>query len=87
MQPLVASDDPLGEILVRRAFELSTVSTPAAGLNRKDAAAYLGISTRYLDKLATNGEIRRCKFGAKTIFLRSELDRALHARLQATEAK
>lgn len=71
---------------MRRTFEAASISTPAAGLNRKDSAKYLGISTRFLDKLAAAGVIRRAKFGAKTIYLRSELDRVLHARLQPTEA-
>ncbi len=71
---------------MRKTFKLALISTSAGGLPRKDAAAYLGISTRYLDKLAAAGEIRRCKFGAKTIYQRSELDRVLESRLQKVEA-
>ena len=71
---------------MRKFFEAASISTPAGGLTRKDAATYLGISTRYLDKLAAAGEIRRCKFGAKTIYQRSELDRVLESRLQKVEA-
>lgn len=62
---------------MRKTFESSTVATPAGGLGRRDAAAYLGCSTRYLDKLAAAGELRRAKLGSKTIYLRSELDRFL----------
>ncbi len=72
---------------MRKTFKEASISTPAGGLTRKDAAAYLGISTRYLDKLAAAGEIRRCKFGAKTIYQRSELDRLLERRLQRVEPK
>ncbi len=72
---------------MRKTFEPASVVTPAGGLGRKDSAAYLGISTRYLDKLAKAGEIRRCKFGSKTIYQRSELDRVLESRLQTVEAK
>jgi excisionase family DNA binding protein len=71
---------------MRKTFNEASISTPAGGLTRKDAAAYLGISTRYLDKLAAAGEIRRAKFGAKTIYLRSELDSVLESRLQTVEA-
>jgi excisionase family DNA binding protein len=70
---------------MRKTVKEASISTPAGGLTRKDAAAYLGISTRYLDKLAAAGEIRRCKFGAKTIYQRSELDRLLERRLQRLE--
>ena len=71
---------------MRKEFNPASISTPAGGLTRKDAATYLGISTRYLDKLAAAGEIRRAKFGAKTIYLRSELDSVLESRLQTVEA-
>ena len=71
---------------MRKRFKSAVISTPAGGLSRKDSAAYLGISTRYLDMLAAAGEIRRCKFGAKTIYQRSELDRVLESRLQKVEA-
>jgi excisionase family DNA binding protein len=71
---------------MRKSIKSASSSTPAGGLTRKDAAAYLGISTRYLDKLAAAGEIRRCKFGAKTIYRRSELDRLLERSLQRLEA-
>ncbi len=72
---------------MRNSLKSASISTPAGGLTRKDAAAYLGISTRYLDKLAAAGEIRRCKFGAKTIYQRSELDRLLERSLQRVEGK
>ena len=65
---------------------LESVVTQAGGLSRKDSAKYLGISTRYLDKLAAAGEIRRCKFGSRTVYQRVELDRVLASRLQQTES-
>ena len=59
---------------------------PAGALSRKDAAAYCGgVSTRQLDKWASAGLIQRCKLGSKTVYLRSELDRFLHSRLQNAE--
>ncbi len=62
----------------------AAINTPA-GLSRRDSAAYLGCSTRYLDKLAAAGELRRAKLGAKTIYLRSELDRLLLSKMQPSE--
>ena len=67
---------------MRKTFEPATVVTPAGALSRKDSAAYLGCSTRYLDKLAAAGELRRAKLGAKTIYLRSELDRFLQSKMR-----
>lgn len=66
---------------MRKVFGPAAVSTPAGGLGRKDAAAYLGCSTRYLDKLAAAGELRKAKLGSKTIYLRAELDRFLESRV------
>lgn len=67
---------------MRKVFGPAAVSTPAGGLCRKDAAAYLDCSTRYLDKLAAAGELRKAKLGRKTIFLRAELDRFLASKLE-----
>lgn len=55
---------------------------PGGALSRPDAARYLSCSTRYLDILARAGEIRRCKLGAKTVYLRAELDKFLASKLQ-----
>lgn len=72
---------------MKKVFEPPTVSTSAGALSREDAAAYCGgVSTRQLDKWAAAGSIQRCKLGSKTVFLRSELDRFLHSRLQKVEA-
>ena len=54
----------------------------AGALSRKDAATYLSCSMRYVDMLAKRGELRRAKIGAKTVFLRSELDRFLQSKMQ-----
>lgn len=70
---------------MRKSFEPATVVTPAGALSRKDAASYIGCSTRYLDKLAKAGELRRAKLGSKTIYLRSELDRFLLSKMQPSE--
>lgn len=61
-------------------------SIEAAGLSRRDAAAYLAVSTRYLDILAARGELRRAKLGTKTVYLRTELDRLLESKLQPVRA-
>jgi excisionase family DNA binding protein len=58
---------------------------PIGALPRKDAANYLGVSTRYLDKLAADGQIQRAKFGSKTVYPIPELDRLLQSKLQRTE--
>lgn len=70
---------------MRKTFNPVRIVIPAGGLTRRDSAAYLGCSTRYLDKLAAAGELRRVKLGAKTIFLRSELDRFLLSKMQRSE--
>ncbi len=73
---------------MKKVSDPSTVSTQAGALSRKDAAAYCGdVSTRQLDKWAAAGLIQRCKLDSRTVYLRSELDRFLQSRLQATEAK
>ena len=66
---------------MRKVFQPSTVSTPAGGLSRKDAAVYVGCSTRYLDQRVAAGELQRAKLGTRTVFLRSELDRFLQSRM------
>lgn len=55
---------------------------PNGCLNRRDAASYLSISIRLLDKLATAGKIPRVKIGAKTIFRRGDLDAFIDSKIQ-----
>ncbi len=43
-------------------------------LTRAESAKFLGISTRKLDSLATDGKIIRTKIGSKSVFLISDLD-------------
>ena len=71
---------------MHKRFEPSKmVGNLPGALSRKDAAKYLSCSTRYLDKLAKAGELRRAKLGSKTIYLRSELDRFLLSKMQPSE--
>ena len=58
----------------------------SGALSRKDAAAYLSISTRQLDKYAAIGLIPRVKLGVKSVFRVSDLDAFLASRLESTEA-
>ena len=44
-----------------------------AALDRAEAAKFLSISVRLLDKLASSGEIPRIKLRKKTVFRVSEL--------------
>ncbi len=46
-------------------------------LGREDAAKYLAVSTRTVDKLVANGKLLKAKIGSKTVFIREELDRFL----------
>jgi excisionase family DNA binding protein len=56
-------------------------------LTRVEAAKYLSISERYLDKLIASGEIRRVKLGAKTVLPVAELERFIESKLEAATAK
>ena len=51
--------------------------TIVGAFTRKDAAAYLSISTRLLDKLASEGRLVRTKIGWKSVFLKQDLDEFL----------
>lgn len=62
-----------------------TVGNQPGALSRKDAAVYIGVSTRQLDNYARSGELRRVKLGAKTVFRVCDLDTFLESRLQAVE--
>lgn len=46
---------------------------------RKEAAKYLSISTRLLDKLAGEGRLVRTKIGSKSVFLLEDLDHFLQS--------
>lgn len=61
--------------------------TLPAALSRKEAAVYIGVSTRYLDQLAAKGELQRLKLGSKTIYLRDILDQFLKSKLQPVATK
>lgn len=56
-------------------------------LNRRDAAAYLSISTRLLDTLASAGHIPRIKIGAKTLFRVIDLDTYLESKIEHVKGK
>ena len=52
----------------------ATPSAPAGALSRRDAAAYLSISTRLLDDLLSAGAIPKIKIGRKTLVRVVDLD-------------
>jgi len=52
-----------------------------AALGRQEAAKYLSVSARFLDKRAKAGEIRRCKLGTRSVFLIKDLDFFLESRI------
>lgn len=62
------------------------VSTLPGALSRDAAAKYLSCSVRFLDSEARAGRIRKAKLGARTVFLRQELDRYLTERLEPAAA-
>ena len=62
------------------------VGNQPGALSRKEAAIYLAISSRQLDKLAAAGLIQRAKIGAKTVYRVIDLDAFLEARLQSVES-
>ena len=51
-------------------------------LDRRDAAAYLSISIRLLDMLASEGQIPRIKIGVKTLFRIVDLDAYLESKIE-----
>ncbi|MGE0829332.1 MAG: helix-turn-helix transcriptional regulator [Hyphomonadaceae bacterium] len=53
---------------------------PPRGLNREQAAAYVGVSATTLDKLIEAGKMPRpVKIGGRRVFDRTELDSAFDA--------
>ncbi len=59
-----------------------TTDRPTMGaLSRRDAAKYLAMSTRTLDKLAADGDLPRIKIGTKTVFRLVDLESFLAERL------
>ena len=72
---------------MHKRFEPSKmVGNQPGALSRKDAATYIGVSTRQLDKLAAAGLIQRAKIGAKTVYRVIDLDVFLESRLQPAES-
>ncbi len=57
----------------------STFTKPC--LTRIEAADYLSISVRLLDRLATEGRLPKVKIANKTVFRRIDLERYLEANL------
>ena len=56
-------------------------------LSRQQAANYLSISTRMLDKLASNGELPKVKNGLRTVFNLVDLEAFVASRLVRSSAK
>ena len=50
-----------------------------AALSRSEAARYLSVSERYIDRLAASGKLQRIKLGRKTVFSLRDLDALLEA--------
>lgn len=46
-------------------------------VSRRDAAVYLGLTTRTIDTMATEGQISRIRMGGKTMFRIADLDRLI----------
>ena len=63
------------------------VPAPTGYLDRRNSAAYLSVSTRYLDAAASSGEITRIKHGRKTVFAIAELDRFAESKIQRLEVE
>ncbi|GAB5404594.1 MAG: hypothetical protein Aurels2KO_28250 [Aureliella sp.] len=55
--------------------------TPAA-LSKRDAAEYIGVSYRFIDKLVAAGKLRRCRLGSKPMFRRADLDALLEQSIE-----
>ncbi len=56
---------------------------PQSGcLDRREAAEYLSVSTRMVDKLASAGSLPRIKLGRKTVFRISDLNAYIETRVQ-----
>lgn len=57
------------------------VTISPGALNRLNAAKYLGISERTLDRLAESGELTRIRIGTAVVFRVIDLDAYLAAKL------
>lgn len=57
-------------------------SQRAAAMTKSDAAKYIGISERYLDKLIANGSIPKVKLGRKTLLRTTDIEALLEANLK-----
>lgn len=55
-------------------FTTPTPSPERGAFDRKGAANYLSISTRYLDDLAAAETIKRIKLGRKALYRKVDLD-------------
>ena len=53
---------------------------PSGAVRRIEAANYLAISTRQLDRLAESGELKRIKIGRASVFRIKELEEFLAKR-------
>ena len=71
-----AMTNEVTELLGRIAAILERTWKGEAGgaLERDEAAAYLSISVRQLDILASEGRVAKTKIGRKTVFQRKHLD-------------
>jgi len=64
----------VGEVKALRVAVEANRPMGEGALTRERAARYLGISTRQLDKLASDGDVPRTRVRGKTVFQRKNLD-------------
>jgi excisionase family DNA binding protein len=58
---------------------MSNVTEIKAGLSRQEAARYLGVSEKTVQRRVMLGELAAVRIGRRVLFLRSELDQFLEA--------
>ncbi len=63
------------------------VAHPQGAFSRSDAAAYLSVSTRFLDQLVSDGKLQRCRLSAKPLFRRCDLDALLARSIEREDGK
>lgn len=68
--------------MLNTSFLPATTRWPLGALSRKEAAAYLSVSTRQLDNYASARLLPRVKLGSKTVFRVKDLELFLASRLE-----
>ena len=68
----------LADLVAERVLEKLRATDSGGAVSRANAAKYLGVSTRMLDKYAEAGTIRRVKQGTKTTYRVADLNAFLN---------